>query len=212
MTKDLIDGLNAFKHYHYESSSELMSSLVEDGQDPRYFIVSCIDSRCNPGTIFRAKPGSFFAHKAMGAIVRPYHQGTALAAALQFAINYNNVKKVIVLGHTQCGAVKALAENLEDPEITSFVNVAKHGLARAQACCSDHEEVLARTEKEVILESTKNLKEYPSVKAALAEGKIEVLPWLFDIKTGDLFQYDEDKEDFVMISTPAPNEDSRQSE
>ena len=97
MTKDLIEGLNAFKHYHYEGSSELMSSLVEDGQDPRYFIVSCIDSRCNPGTIFRAKPGSFFAHKAMGAIVRPYHQGTALAAALQFAINYNNVKKVIVV-------------------------------------------------------------------------------------------------------------------
>lgn len=211
MTQDLIDGLNAFKHHYYESDNALMSSLVENGQDPRYFIISCIDSRCNPETIFRARPGSFFGHKAMGAIVRPYQQGTALAAALQFAINYNNVQKVIVLGHTQCGAVKALAENLEDPEITSFVNVAKNGLAKAQSCCSGHDEVVKRTEKEVVLESAENLKQYPSVKAALAEGKIEVLPWLYDITSGDLLQYNAGKDDFEIISAPSPQEGSRRA-
>ena len=117
MTQDLINGAAEFKRYHYEGNEALMESLVESGQDPRYFIISCIDSRCNPGTIFRAKPGTFFAHKAMGAIIRPYHQGTALAAALQFALNYNNVGIIIVLGHTQCGAIKALAEDIDDPEI-----------------------------------------------------------------------------------------------
>ena len=164
MTKDLLAGLKAFKHYHYEQNNDLMSVLTTEGQNPDYFIISCIDSRCNPSTIFRAKPGSFFAHKAMGAIVRPYHQGTALAAALQFAIKYNNVKTIIVLGHTQCGAVKALAEGLDDPEISSFISVAKHGLEKAQTCCTSPDDVLARTEQEVVLESTNNLKNYPSVK------------------------------------------------
>ncbi|MGB0720674.1 MAG: carbonic anhydrase, partial [Bdellovibrionales bacterium] len=116
MTDDLVKGLAEFKRYHYADDDSLMNTLVEQGQSPRYFIISCIDSRTNPGTIFRAKPGAFFAHKAMGAIVRPYKQGTALAAALQFALNYNQVDTVIVLGHTKCGAVQALAEDLDDPE------------------------------------------------------------------------------------------------
>lgn len=200
MTKDLIDGLNAFKHYQYESGNDLMSVLVAEGQDPRYFIISCIDSRCNPGTIFRAKPGTFFSHHAMGAIVRPYKKGTALAAALQFALKYNNVERIIVLGHTNCGAVKALVEELEDSEITEFINVAKHGLEKAKACCSGHKEILERTEQEVVLESAENLRNYPSVKEALKNGKVTVTPWIFDVTSGDLLEYNEKSKAFTSIS------------
>lgn len=209
MTKDLISGAEEFKHYHYEGESKLMEELVKVGQDPKYFIISCIDSRCNPGTIFRAKPGIFFAHKAMGAIVRPYKQGTALAAALQFALNYNKVETVIVLGHTQCGAIQALANNLEDSEITEFISVAKHGLDKAKTCCSDHAEVLEKTERNVIRESTENLKKYPSVSKALEEKRINVKSWQFDIKTGDILEYNDANDKFEIITTETLKEDSR---
>lgn len=211
MTQDLIKGAAEFKRYHYDGNKELMAELVEAGQDPKYFIISCIDSRCNPGTIFRAQPGIFFAHKAMGAIVRPYHKGTALAAALQFALNYNKVENVIVLGHTQCGAVKALAEDIDDAEISSFINVAKNGLAKAQSCCSDHDEILEMTEKEVILESTENLKAYPSVAKALSENRITVKSWQFNIKNGDLLEYNNDTNNFEILTTEPPKEDSRKN-
>lgn len=211
MTQDLIDGLQSFKHYHYEQDNDLMSDLVQTGQDPKYFIISCIDSRCNPGTIFRARPGIFFAHKAMGAIVRPYQKGTALAAALQFALNYNNVETVIVLGHTQCGAMKALVEDIEDPEISSFINVAKHALEKSKSCCTNHDDIIAMTEKEAILESVENLKQYPSVAKALEEKRIEVKAWQFDIKTGDLLEYDEQAENFKTLTTKTVKEDSRQN-
>lgn len=211
MTQDLIDGLKNFKHYHYEQDSDLMNELVQTGQDPKYFIISCIDSRCNPGTIFRARPGIFFAHKAMGAIVRPYQQGTALAAALQFALNYNNVETVIVLGHTQCGAMKALVENIDDAEISSFINVAKNALEKSKSCCSGHEDLIAMTEKEAVLQSAENLKKYPSVAKALEEKRIQVKAWQFDIKTGDLFEYDETKKSFKPLTTQAVQEDSRQN-
>lgn len=212
MTQDLIQGAAEFKHYHYDGDNDLMADLVTSGQDPKYFIISCIDSRCNPGTIFRAKPGIFFAHKAMGAIVRPYHQGTALAAALQFALSYNNVKTIIVLGHTQCGAMQALVQDINDPEISSFINVAKHGLNKAKEKCGDscaHNELLAYTEKEVILESTKNLKSYPSVAKALQENKIEIKSWQFDIKTGNLLEFNNTSKEFEIIPTPETIEDSR---
>ena len=200
MTDNLIKGLQDFQTHHYGDKPDLMAQLVKDGQDPDYFIISCIDSRCDPATIFNASPGIFFAHKAMGAIVRPYKQGTALAAALQFALNYNNVQKIIVLGHTECGAVKALAEGLEDPEISSFISVAKHGLEKAKACCSGHDEILARTEQEVVLESCENLKSYPSVAEALKNGKAVIKPWIIDIRTGNLLEHNPESDEFEVIS------------
>ncbi len=211
MTDELVKGLADFKRYQYTEESTLMNKLAEEGQSPKYFIVSCIDSRVNPGIIFRAPPGTFFTHKAMGAIVRPYSKGTALAAALQFALNYNKVETLIVLGHTQCGAIKALADNINDEEISSFINVAQHALTKAKACCSDHDEILAKTEQEVVLESTQNLREYPSVKKALQEGRVKIVSWIFDIKDGDLLEYNETTKTFEIINIDTSTEDSRQN-
>ncbi|MCB9982158.1 MAG: hypothetical protein H6861_00580 [Rhodospirillales bacterium] len=212
MTQDLLNGFEDFAHYQYENGTALMPKLVEDGQAPKYFIISCIDSRANPGTIFRARPGTFFAHKAMGALVRPYKQGTALAASLQFALTYNNVPNIIVLGHTQCGAIEALANNLEDNEITGFISMAKASLKKAQACCSDHDEILAMTEKETILQSAENLKTYPSVQRALAENRLNIKAWLFDMKEGQLLEYNIQTKDFRIISASHKTEDSRKEE
>lgn len=210
MTQDLIKGAQEFKKYHYDEETGLMPNLVTYGQDPKYFIVSCIDSRCNPGTIFRASPGIFFSHKAMGAIVRPYHQGTALAAALQFALQYNNVETIIILGHTQCGAIKALAEDINDDEISSFVNVAKHALTKAQDCCITHDEIINKTEQETILESTDNIKSYPSVAKALAEKNITLKSWQFDIRTGNLLEYNEASKKFEILRPEISIPESRQ--
>ncbi len=209
MTHDLIQGLSEFKRYQYGDDAALMSKLVEDGQSPKYFIISCIDSRCNPSTIFRARPGLFFAHKAMGAIVRPYHQGTALAAALQFALHYNKVETIIVMGHTQCGAVQALANNLDDPEIASFINVAKHALTKAKTCCSTHEEILAKTEQEIVLESVENLKAYPSVAQAIKENRVTIKPWLFDMTDGNLLEHSEHTKTFQIITVQTQENDLR---
>jgi carbonic anhydrase len=200
MTDDLITGFGDFRRSRYSGDNPLMPKLVEDGQAPRYFVISCIDSRTDPGTIFQAQPGTFFGHKAMGAIVPPYKQGTALAAALQYALNYNQVDTIFVLGHTQCGAVKALVENLDDEEISGFVRVARRARDKANACgCTEHD-LPARTEKEVILQSVENLKSYPSVQKALSENRLSIKPWLFDMKEARLLEYDERAEEFIVIT------------
>ncbi len=200
MIDELVKGSAEFRHYQYADDASLMNRLVEEGQSPKYFIISCIDSRANPGTIFRAKPGTFFAHKAMGAIVRPYKAGTALAAALQFALNYNQVDTIIVLGHTGCGAIQALANDIDDPEISSFISVAKHALEAAKCSCNSQEEILSTTEKNVVLESVENLKLYPSVANALNEGRVVIRPWMFDIRNGDLLEYSESNKEFNVIN------------
>lgn len=187
---DMINGFKDFKRQAYDADCTLMETLVKEGQNPDVFIISCIDSRANPGTIFNPKPGTFFAHKAMGAMVRPYKKGTALSAALQFAINYQNVTTIIVMGHTKCGAVKALVEGLDDEEIAEFTSVVQH-------CACDS---YADTEKRVVLQSVDNLKCYPAVSKALREGKVTIKPWLFDLEKGEILEHNEDTEEFEVIS------------
>lgn len=199
MVQDLLKGFQDFKRRYYTADSALMPRLVEEGQTPRYFVISCIDSRSNPGTVFNALPGTFFAHKAMGAIVRPYKHGTALAAALHFALEYNAVDHIIVLGHTQCGAMQALAEKLDDPEIYSFIEVAHNALERAKKRCTCADTILEATVEETVLESIQNLETYPSVAKALEAGKVTIKPWIFDMQNSHLLEYDPDQQKFVAI-------------
>ncbi len=191
MAHPLIEGFRTFHHENYGDDA-LMPRLVREGQNPDYFIISCIDSRSNPGTIFKPEPGTFFAHKAMGAIVRPYKQGTALAAALQFALDYNGVREIIILGHTGCGAVRALVEKLDDTEISSFVDVAQVALQKAQESCGpscEHDKLLRLSEEQIVLLSAENLKGYPSVARALDENRLTIRTWLFDMASGNLLAH-----------------------
>lgn len=210
MTEELIKGFEDFRHYQYEDGTALMPKLVENGQNPKYFIISCIDSRANPGTIFRAPPGTFFAHKAMGAIVRPYKKGTALSAALKFAIDHMNVDTIIVLGHTQCGAIQALIDNIEDDEISEFVSVAQNGLEKAKACGCSADELPGKTEKEIILQSAENLKTYPHVARALDEGRLTIKPWLFDMSAGNILESLNGQE-FQVITKHGTTKDVREN-
>ena len=200
MTDKLLRGFQEFRETAYDGETPIMPQLVKDGQKPDYFIISCIDSRANPGTIFKPEPGTFFAHKAMGAIVRPYKKGTALAAALHFALNYNNVKTLIVMGHTQCGAINALINGLEDDEITSFLDVAQHGVDKAQEQSKTCETDLHRlAEEQIVKESVENLKAYPSVKEALDKGSVDIKAWIFDMKHGHICEHNPDTNIFEEV-------------
>lgn len=200
MPENLIEGFKQFVANNYNSSSDLMRDLIKNGQDPDYFIISCIDSRAHTGTVFQMPPGTYFAHKAMGAIVRPYHKGTALAAALQFALIHNNVKTLIVMGHTNCGAVQALINNIEDPEISSFIKVAQTALDRTHECGCSHDNEQRCTEENIVKLSLENLKKYPSVKSRLDKDDLNIKGWLFDLDEGALLEYDEESDSFIKIA------------
>lgn len=208
MVSSLLKGFNMFRKDNYEGNT-LMKRLVREGQSPDYYIISCMDSRSNPGTIFRSQPGTFFAHKAMGAIVLPYVKGAPLAAGLQFALKHNKVKEIIVLGHTGCGAIKAMVDQIDDDEISSFINIAQEGLEKAKSRSGNictHDELIRSAEEEIVLLSAENLKSYPSVATALAEGRVNIRPWLFDMESGELLQYNADFKEFVPLTSHKKSE------
>lgn len=207
MTDRLIKGFTErFRPKAYEGNTPVMPELISYGQKPEYFIISCADSRCDPGTIFDAQPGEFFGFKSIGAIVRPYVTGTALAASLQFAINTLKVKKIVILGHTHCGAIKALHDDTDDPEIASFIDVAHEAMTKARdlhknGCCDhDGDDALLRVaEEQVLLASAKNLMTYPSVANAIKENNLHIESWIFEMDHGEILRYDLTTSSFVSI-------------
>jgi len=206
MTDKLLAGLAEFREKEYHGADSSMLQLVNEGQKPEYFIISCIDSRANPGTIFSPKPGTFFAFKAMGAIVRPYKEGTALAAALQYALTFAKVPNLVILGHTQCSAVNTMLEGIDDPDIASFLAVAKAGLEKAKERTENEHldqnrnNLLREAEKQIVLQSVQNIKTYPSVQKALEEKRLNIKPWIFEMTGGDILEYRPDTDTFDNIT------------
>ena len=204
MTDKLLEGFEKrFLPKAYGDKGALMPELVEYGQQPDYMIISCADSRSDPGIIFDANPGIFFGFKAVGAIVRPYKPGTALAASLQYALEYLKIPNLILVGHTHCGAVKALHDNIDDTELSGFMDVMHDAMDKARqiACTDDNgqeycdeETLLREAERQVLNLSAANLLGYPAVKKAVDEDRVIIERLIFDMSEGLILRYD-DKSD-----------------
>ncbi len=211
MPDQLIKGFEEFCAQEYTHKDGRMRELVSKGQNPDHFIISCIDSRADPSIVLKTPPGKYFGFKPMGAIVRPYVKGTALAAGLQFGLTQMNIEFLVILGHTQCGAIQALIEENDDPEISSFMDVAKSALITAKSNLSDdhtQEELSREAERQVVLQSMANLRTYPSVRRAEEKNGLKIKGWIFDMKEGALLEYSSQTDQFEKISPIATNDEA----
>ena len=85
------------------TSKDMRRALVKCGQAPHSAIVGCADSRVPVGTIFDAMPGDLFVLRNAGNTCT--HAEGSIVGSLEFCTGKLGTKLVLVLGHTQCGAV-----------------------------------------------------------------------------------------------------------
>ena len=86
------------------------------GQHPFAATLSCVDSRSTPEIVFDQGIGDIFSTRIAGNVASP-----AAIASLQFATVYAGAKVIVVLGHTQCGAVKAACTSKASGQLKSLV-------------------------------------------------------------------------------------------
>ena len=107
----------------------------QNGQSPCVAILSCSDSRVIPEKIFGAKPGELFVVRTAGNVA-----GTFEMATLEFGVNALGVRVILVMGHSDCGAVKAACAclNGQTKDLTPnlFHLVAEIAPALKEADCS----------------------------------------------------------------------------
>lgn len=192
----------------FKEHKSLFKSL-KNRQNPHTLFIGCSDSRVIPSLITNTRPGELFVVRNIANIVPPYRVAKdylATTSAIEYALNSLHIKNIIVCGHSNCGGCEALYYDDEELEITPNV---RHWLSMLDDI---KEEVLAfnvakndeamrswLTEKLNLLNSLENLLTYPGVEQALIENKIELHAWYYIIETGEIYEYDREHKNFVLI-------------
>jgi carbonic anhydrase len=164
------------------------------GQSPTVFWIGCSDSRVDPERITDAKAGEIFVHRNIGNIVRIGDWN--FATILEYAVKHLKVSDIVVCGHSDCGAMKALASDKESNEAyiplwLSNAIPARKEVEKKMPKPSDPAGLKKWTrmiEEENVILQLKNLRSYPIVRDAEKEGKITVHGLYFDLETGKLNQ------------------------
>ncbi|MGE0792057.1 MAG: carbonic anhydrase [Sandaracinaceae bacterium] len=198
----LIDGLHAFRDGVFGNYRDLFERLAR-GQNPEVLFITCSDSRVVPNLITQTDPGDLFVLRNAGNIV-PAHNPTASAeaATIEYAVDALGVRDIVVCGHTDCGAMAGLMQ----PEALAKLPVVAGWLHHAGAARRVVEEHYAHLEgkaritaaaEENVLLQLDHLETHPSVRTALAKGKLRLHGWMYKIATGEVFHYDAANGQFI---------------
>lgn len=86
-------------------------AALADGQKPFAVVVGCADSRVAPELIFDQGVGDLFVVRVAGNLVSG--AGHTIKGSIEYAVAELGVRLIMVLGHSQCGAVKAAIEHID---------------------------------------------------------------------------------------------------
>ncbi len=190
----LIAGFQRFQANYFGGDRELFARLKQ-GQNPGAMVIACSDSRVDPAILLDAQPGDLFMVRNVANLVPPYERGAGLhgvSTALEFGVCVLGVAHLIVLGHSQCGGVRALMEGTQGDFMGNWVNIAARAKERvlAEFPGASHQEQCHACEEASILVSLENLLTFPWIRERVEQGKLVLHGWYFDIDSGRLVAYD----------------------
>lgn len=210
-----VKGFHLFQQKYFKNSN-LYHDLTSNGQHPEALVIACCDSRNDPALLMQSQPGDLFVVRNVAAIVPPYqpddnYHGTS--AAIEFAVKGLKVKEIIVLGHSMCGGVHALANQDKDSAaefefLTHWISIGDMARQKIDALypSATPEHRQCEIEKEVIVTSLNNLMTFPWVREAVEAGRINLNGWYFDMQKGALLDYDMATGVFHELKHPNPDE------
>lgn len=204
----LMVGFRKFHEKYFANEHPLYQRLSgAGGQGPKTLIIGCSDSRVDPAMIASANPGDLFIVRNVANLVPPYEKGGGfhgVSAAIEFAVVNLKVENIIVLGHRQCGGIRALMLNHQcEPNgfVEQWVRIAKNAKERVLAHHSgeDDESLCRHGELESIITSLSNLRTFPFVEEAVKNRDLHVMGIYFDLELGQLLEYDDEQGTFKNI-------------
>lgn len=187
----LLEGYRRFRAQVWPAKRARYEALARAGQSPETLVIACSDSRVDPQTVFDAGPGEMFAIRNVAGLVPPYrpdagYHGTS--AALEYGVRVLKVGSIVVLGHALCAGVRAMVEGAP-PEagdfVQSWMKIAEPVLTSIPPHL-DADGVLGHCENEVVRLSLANLATFPWIAEAVADGRLALHGFRFDVRTGVL--------------------------
>ena len=204
----LIDGYRTFASERLPTEQSRYRELSERGQSPEVMVIGCCDSRVSPEAIFDAGPGELFVVRNIANLVpvyQPDEGAHGVSAALEYAVNVLRVKHIVVLGHAQCGGIRAFIDKIEPLSPGDFIGkwmamFIKPGEVVEQRDHETMQKFVERIEKAAVFRSLENLMTFPFVRNAVERGDMRVHGAYFGVAEGLLFVLDPATKEFLSAS------------
>jgi carbonic anhydrase len=198
---ELLQRLRHFHSDYFPLHQQRFQDLVTKGQHPKTLFIGCSDSRLVPYLLTGAGPGELFIVRNVGAFVPPYDQSHGLhgtMAAIEFAVLSLKVERIIVCGHSHCGAIRVAYEGAPDEAIAlkAWLKLAEEALLPVQPS----PEALARTEQRSVVLQLERLMAYPMVRRSIEAGALTLHGWHYVIEEGEIYIFDVERGSFIPAS------------
>jgi carbonic anhydrase len=206
--QQLLDGYRAFLIGRLRHEQDRYRGLAETGQSPQILVIGCCDSRVSPEVIFDARPGELFVVRNIGNLVPPYTPDgaqRAVSAALEFAVQALKVKHIVVLGHAQCGGIRAFVEETTPLSPGDFIGHWMALIAPAAAEVGPRgdrplEQYLTQLEQASVVRMLDNLMTFPWVRSPVEHGTLTLHAAYFSVATGQLSVRDPSTGTFTQVA------------
>jgi carbonic anhydrase len=204
-----ISGFRSFQDDYFGPEGSSFETL-KHSQSPKTMVISCSDSRVDPAILTNAEPGDIFTVRNVANIVPPYETEGGqhgVSAALEFAVCHLNIEHIIVLGHSQCGGIKALMSNTQGCSDGSFISrwmsIAAPAREKVLSELQGKDPALQHQalEEAAILLSMENLHSFPFIVERIEAKTLSLHGWYFDLANGELLEYHPEEKAFQVIPT-----------
>jgi carbonic anhydrase len=185
MVEELLKGNRVFRETDFAGSSSLYAGLAAS-QHPKALWIGCSDSRVDPERITGSGPGELFVHRNVGNIVPA--DDLNFAAVLEYAVKHLKVAEIVVCGHTGCGALNALDQDMSgDTFIPAWIEGAREAKTRVDACGPpDGQSRSQAIEFENIRLQLEHLRSYAFVAEKEKNRELAVHGLYYNLGTGEL--------------------------
>ncbi len=159
------------RQFMEESDAEIRIRTAEEGQNPFAIVVCCSDSRVIPEQIFSCGIGDLFVIRVAGNVLDRHQLGS-----IEYAAGHLGCRKILVLGHTGCGAVGAALSGGGDGFIKYITDDIREAIGEekdpVRASCLNVEHAVRRLKQEFAA--------HPEV------GEAQISGALYDIRSGEV--------------------------
>lgn len=222
--RKLIKGILDFRKNIRPSVKDTFAQLAL-GQRPDTLFIACSDSRVVPNLFASTDPGDLFVVRNVGNLIPPCgedgHSSSdeSEAAAIEFALLTLPITEIIVCGHSECGAMRALLNGRAQIHASNLKSWLRHG----EGCLPELDTPGTKLGIELarhnqlsqlnVLHQIEHLKSYPIVRERVESGRLRIHGWWFDIQEAEVLQFDSGSGQFQLIDEKSlSNESSGPSE
>lgn len=209
--KKLIKGIIEFRKHVTDSHREQFARLALE-QKPDALFICCSDSRVAPNAFASTNPGDLFVIRNVGNIIPPSNSGFSMGdeseiAAFEFATECLSVKDIIICGHSECGAVKAIVDGTDNlpktqHHLKSWLKYGNASVERFDQFELDNEHLLEHNQisQAHVLQQLEHVRSYPLIKERIEKNQIALHAWWFEITSATVYVYSEKEKKFVVIN------------